>query len=535
MKYRRHRSIGPLRLLQINVCRGASSHELALIFANEERFDIVLIQEPYIYTDRQRQITKFNPKCELDYKDLLLLEVIAPSGASLLVVNVYNSPVGSNNGGEAWQASSQTTSPLAEPFIKWMNRLKITLISESDMPTHTSGSVLDLAFASSPLILAGAESSIIPELDISSLKVSARRALGKGTGQPWWNNDCRNAAQAYWTTRRSSTDQNTINAGKMLLRAAVRGAKRKFFQDKIDQANTAVTGCGLVYLEPEFIRLRIGVVPILGKASTLLTKDMFGMVNWHRTVGSFRTPPLKDPTNPGAPPANTLQEKRDVLARNLVQNASEVADVASDVPSVGTASLTVPDLTPAETKDSVINSGNTVPARLIQSTLISTLGKGLERLIARRLSWIAIRHKKVTSQHFGAVPLRSATDLTTCLVHDIETALNSKLTASLLTLDVKGAFDGVLPGRLVLRLRGQGWPDNLVRWVASFTSNRAAKIRLDGSTGPEFDVSCGLPQGSPVSPILFILYLAPLLHMGSAKRRFGYADDIAFLHTSQLL
>ncbi|CCU79231.1 reverse transcriptase, putative [Blumeria hordei DH14] len=575
MKSRRHRSIGPLRLLQINVCRGPSSHELALTFANEERFDIVLIQESYIYTDRQRQITKFNFNYECftptdDWSSRPRVLTYIRKGAGLQAVRALLSltfPGHSNRiflAGDLnlrhtrWQVSSQTTSPLAEPFIEWTNRLNITLISESDMPTHTRGSVLDLAFASSPLILGVVESSIIPEpdvtsdhlpiaslipltLQISSLKASARRALGKGTGQSWWKNDCRNAAQAYRTTRRSSTDQNTINAGKQLLRAAVRGAKRKFFQDKIDQANTA--------------------------------KNVFGMVNWHRTIGSFRTPPLKDPTNPGGPPANTLQEKRDVLARNLLQNVSEVADVALDVLSVDTASLTLPDLMPAEIKDSVIKAGNTAPGEdeiptailkigwpLMETpvsslfrgclraghhpacfktvvlvmlnkpnetdrssprsyrpiALLSTLGKGLEQLIARRLPWIAIRAKIVASQQFGAVPLRSATDLTTCLVHDIETALNSKLTASLLTLDVKGAFDGVLP-------------------VASFTSNHVAKIHLDGSTGPKFDIYCGLPHGPPVSPILSMLYLAPLLHMGTPKRRFEYADDIAFLHTSQSL
>ncbi|EDO03795.1 hypothetical protein SS1G_06276 [Sclerotinia sclerotiorum 1980 UF-70] len=47
-------------------------------------------------------------------------------------------------------------------------------------------------------------------------------------------------------------------------------------------------------------------------------------------------------------------------------------------------------------------------------------------------------------------------------------------------MDVKGAFDTVLPGRLVNRLREQGWPNNLVRWVQSFATNRSIKIRLDG-------------------------------------------------------
>ncbi|KAI1000568.1 hypothetical protein K3495_g7626 [Podosphaera aphanis] len=77
-------------------------------------------------------------------------------------------------------------------------------------------------------------------------------------------------------------------------------------------------------------------------------------------------------------------------------------------------------------------------------------------------------------------------------VHDVETALNSKLTSSVLTLDVKGAFDGVLPGRLVRRLREQGWPDNVVRWVTSFVTNRTVRIRLDGSSGPIIKVLCGL-------------------------------------------
>src|SRR5439155_23107682 len=112
--------------------------------------------------------------------------------------------------------------------------------------------------------------------------------------------------------------------------------------------------------------------------------------------------------------------------------------------------------------------------------LLSVLGKGLERLVAKRISWIAIKYNVLAPQQFGALPLRSSVDLTTCLTHDIETALNRGLTASVLTMDVKGAFDGVLPGRLVRRLREQGWPDNLVRWVWSFATNRSVRIRLDG-------------------------------------------------------
>jgi hypothetical protein len=58
---------------------------------------------------------------------------------------------------------------------------------------------------------------------------------------------------------------------------------------------------------------------------------------------------------------------------------------------------------------------------------------------------------------------------------------------------------------------------------------RSVQIRLDGELGPTTEILCGLPQGSPVSPILFMLYISPLFRLGNPKRRFGYADDGAFL------
>jgi hypothetical protein len=56
--------------------------------------------------------------------------------------------------------------------------------------------------------------------------------------------------------------------------------------------------------------------------------------------------------------------------------------------------------------------------------LLSVLGKGLERLLARNISRLAINLRVLSDQQFGALPLRSSVDLTTCLTHDIETALN---------------------------------------------------------------------------------------------------------------
>ena len=288
----------------------------------------------------------------------------------------------------------------------------------------------------------------------------------------------------------------------------------------------------------------------------------------------------------------TLAEKREVLIENLLVSLAEAGDIPMDTPAVPTRAIELPTLSMEEIQASILGCSNTAPgsdeitsevlrhawpliadhvyslfnsclslgyhprcfrqAILIMIpkpnksdfssprsyhpiALLSVLGKGLERLLAKRIAWISVRKKVLASQQFGALPGRSAVDLTTCLTHDVERALNEGRTATLLTLDVKGAFDAVLPGRLARCLREQGWPESLVKSVSSFATGRSVQIRLDGETGPLQQVNCGLPQGSPASPILFMLYISPIFKMGKISQRFSYADDIALIETRDSL
>ncbi|OHW97429.1 reverse transcriptase RNaseH [Colletotrichum incanum] len=160
--------------------------------------------------------------------------------------------------------------------------------------------------------------------------------------------------------------------------------------------------------------------------------------------------------------------------------------------------------------------------------LLSCLGKGLERLIARRMSHLTILEGVASPQQIGALLGRSAVDLTTCLAHDIEMALDKGLTATLVTMDVKGAFDFVLRNRLIVRLRQHGWPCTLIRLIFHFASDRTARVRLEDATTEDFLLACGLPQGSPLSPIIFLLYIADIL-ADDPKLRFGYANNIGLL------
>lgn len=166
--------------------------------------------------------------------------------------------------------------------------------------------------------------------------------------------------------------------------------------------------------------------------------------------------------------------------------------------------------------------------------LISCLSKGLERVVARRISWTALIHQILSPQHGGALPRRSAMDLVAAFAHDVELALASHLQVTVCTMDVMGAFDALLKRRLLRRMTAQGWPISCLRFIDSFLTNRQVQVRLEGTTTPRYRVDCGTPQGSPLSPVLYMLYLAELLSQ-DRNLRFGYADDLCLYRVSHSL
>jgi hypothetical protein len=91
-------------------------------------------------------------------------------------------------------------------------------------------------------------------------------------------------------------------------------------------------------------------------------------------------------------------------------------------------------------------------------SLLSNLGKGLERIVARRLAHAAIIRKILPMRYFGALLARSSSDLIQLLANDIKQAFAWRESLPILTFDVKGGFDNILPNRLIHPLIEQEWP-----------------------------------------------------------------------------
>ena len=75
----------------------------------------------------------------------------------------------------------------------------------------------------------------------------------------------------------------------------------------------------------------------------------------------------------------------------------------------------------------------------------------------------------------------------------------------------------------------------LFRWISSFLRDRTVKVRILGYTSREILINYGVPQGSPISPLLFLLYLSKLPKLVPNTRRSLFADDFMIYAESSIV
>ena len=93
-------------------------------------------------------------------------------------------------------------------------------------------------------------------------------------------------------------------------------------------------------------------------------------------------------------------------------------------------------------------------------------------------------------------------------------------------LDFKKAFDSVPHQRLLIKLRSYGIADDCLNWIGDFLCGRYKRlVVVNGEKSGWFPVVSGVPQGSVLGPLLFILYVNDIPDLVDSKIKM-FADDI---------
>ena len=92
--------------------------------------------------------------------------------------------------------------------------------------------------------------------------------------------------------------------------------------------------------------------------------------------------------------------------------------------------------------------------------------------------------------------------------------MNTQEVTLLVMLDLSAAFDTVNHNILLTRLNEElGICGVALKWFKSYLANRGQRITIDGSLSERFSLECGVPQGSCLGPLLFIIYASKLFRV----------------------
>jgi len=126
----------------------------------------------------------------------------------------------------------------------------------------------------------------------------------------------------------------------------------------------------------------------------------------------------------------------------------------------------------------------------------------------------------------------SALDAVTTLTHEVKTLQMAGKQVSTLFLDIKWGFDNVHSSTLCGILRAKGVNQYLMSWTKSFLSGRSCRLLYQGSPKVFAPLAVGTPQGSPVSPLLFVTHVSRLHSMILYGLALSYVDAFGLTASS---
>lgn len=172
----------------------------------------------------------------------------------------------------------------------------------------------------------------------------------------------------------------------------------------------------------------------------------------------------------------------------------------------------------------------TDPSNYRPISVLPVVSKIFERILYDRLSEYLTEKQILIDEQYGFRPKCNTLTAAIDLISKIKTNIDKKNIAIGIFIDLKKAFDTVSHEKLILKLKDIGIDGPALSIFKSYLENRSQIVKIDNFMSSPQNISYGIPQGSILGPLLFLIYINNINKIGLTGHLTLYADDTCLFY-----